>query len=250
MRLSIAVLLLATASGAAFATDYWGRMLPGQPTDFIFGYGSLIDTASRNATAGHSTPAIPVRVSAAFGYVRTWDDRTSTGFTALGLARAGPGEHAMTINGVLFPVEGNDLPAFDARESGYARIEVPRDDIEALSWERLPLQGRIWVYIPEIPGRPPGVDLPQPNASFPLLQSYIDVVMEGGLEYGSGFAKEIIETTAGWSSDWLNDRAFGRRPWMLGRRYSVVDGLLAALAPHFGDRLFPEQYVIKRLLAK
>ncbi|HUC16331.1 MAG TPA: gamma-glutamylcyclotransferase family protein [Acetobacteraceae bacterium] len=249
-RLLIATLLLATLSGAAFATDYWGRMLPGQPTDFIFGYGSLIDTASRNATAGRPTLAIPVRVSAAFGYVRTWDDRASTGFTALGLARAGPGEPAMTINGVLFPVEAGDLSAFDARESGYARIEVPRDDIEALSWERLPLQGRIWVYIPEISGKAPGVDLPQPNASFPLLQSYIDVVMEGGLEYGSEFAREIIETTEGWSRYWLNDRAFGRRPWMLGKRSSMVDGLLAAFAPHFNDRLFPEQYVVERLLAK
>ncbi len=249
-RLLIATLLLAITSGAAFAADYWGRMLPGQPTDFIFGYGSLINTASRNATVGHPTPAIPVRVSAAFGYVRTWDDRASTGFTALGLTPPGPGEHAMTINGVLFPVEGNDLRTFDAHEPGYIRIEVPRDDIEAVSWQRPPLQGRIWVYIPEIPGKPPGMDLPQPNASFPLLQSYIDVVMEGGLEYGSGFAKEILETTAGWSRYWLNDRELGRRPWALDKNSSVVDGLLAAFAPHFSDRLFPEQYVVERLLAK
>lgn len=50
----------------------------------------------------------------------------------------------MTINGVIYPVEGDDMAAFDAREAGYARVEIPRDQIEAASWQRLPEQGRIW----------------------------------------------------------------------------------------------------------
>ncbi len=249
-QLLIAAVLLAALSAPAGAADFWGRMLPGQPSNFIFGYGSLINTASRNATAIRPIQAIPVRVSAAFGYVRTWDDRSSSGFTALGLARPAPGEQPMTINGVLFPVEGGDMTAFDARETGYARVEVPGPDIEAVSWQRLPAQGKIWVYIPELRGKPPGVGLPQPNPSFPLLESYIDVVIEGGLEYGPGFAREIIETTTGWSRYWLNDRELGRRPWVFDKSYSAVDGLLAALAPHFTDRLFPEQYAAEDLLAK
>ena len=156
----------------------------------------------------------------------------------------------MTVNGVLFPIDGNDMTAFDAREKGYTRVEVPHPDIEAVSWERLPAQGKIWVYIPDVPGKPPGVDLPQPNPSYPLLESYIDVVIEGGLEYGPEFAREIIETTAGWSRYWLNDRQLGRRPWVFDKSYNTVDGLLAALAPDFSDRLFPEQYAAKNLLAK
>jgi hypothetical protein len=55
----------------ANGTDWWGRKLPNAPTQFIFGYGSLINTASRNSTAGAATVAIPVRVSAAFGYFQT-----------------------------------------------------------------------------------------------------------------------------------------------------------------------------------
>lgn len=249
-RIMLAALVFAALSGGACAADFWGQMLPDQPVNFIFGYGSLINTASRNSTAVRPIHAIPVRVSAAFGYIRTWDDRSSSGFTALGLARAGPGEPPMTINGVLFPVEGNDMAAFDARESGYARIEVPRQDIEAVSWQRLPAEGKIWVYVPELPGKQAGVDLPLPSASFPLLQSYIDVVVEGGLEYGPGFAREIIETTAGWNRYWLNDRELARRPWVFDKSYSAVDKLLAALAPHFSDRLFPEQYAARNLLAK
>jgi hypothetical protein len=244
------VLLSSIVSGAVMATDYWGRMLPDQPTNFVFGYGSLINTASRDATIVEPIDAIPVRLSAAFGYVRTWDSRSSKGFTALGLARPGTGEQRMTINGVLFPVEGGNMTALDARETGYARVEVPRPDIEAVSWRRLPTLGKFWVYIPERPGKPPGVGLPQPNADFPLLQSYIDVVIEGGLEYGPDFAREIIGATTGWSRYWLNDRELGRRPWVFDKSYSVVDRLLVALAPHFTDRLLPEQYTARDLMAR
>jgi len=126
----IITLLIVGIAGTAGAKDFWGHKLLDQPTQFIFGYGSLIDSASRNSTAAKPIPAIPVRVSAVFGYIRTWNDRSPSGFTALGLRRPGPHANAMTINGVLYPVEGNDMSAFDAREKGYLRIEVPRRDME------------------------------------------------------------------------------------------------------------------------
>ncbi|MFP3571058.1 gamma-glutamylcyclotransferase, partial [Paraburkholderia sp. SIMBA_030] len=82
-----------------------------------------------------------VRVSAAFGYVRSWSDRARTGFTALGLRRPFEGEAPMTINGVIYPVAGNDMSAFDEREKGYVRVEVPRALIESVSWQSPPAQG-------------------------------------------------------------------------------------------------------------
>src|SRR4051794_18968267 len=100
---------------AAGDTEWWGRKLPDPPSQFIFGYGSLINTQSRNSTATGPIPAVPVRVSAAFGYIRTWSDRSPSGFTALGLRKPGPNEQATTINGVLYPVEGADMAKFDAR---------------------------------------------------------------------------------------------------------------------------------------
>ena len=54
-----AMLLFVLPAGAK---DWQGVMLPDQPTQFIFGYGSLINAASRNSTAGKMIPAIPVRV--------------------------------------------------------------------------------------------------------------------------------------------------------------------------------------------
>ena len=245
---AVALATLLVLAGAVHAEELWGRMLPNPPTNFIFGYGSLISTASRNSTSAHPIAAIPVRVSAAFGYIRTWNDRSPSGFTALGLRKPAPGENALTINGVLYPVEGNDMAAFDAREQGYVRVEIPHADIEAVSWQALPAQGRIWVYVPDKPGKEPGVDLPNADVHFPMLESYIDVVIEGGLEYGPDFAREIIATTKDWSRYWLNDRDLARRPWVFDKQSAAVDRLLAADVPHFADRMFPEEFTARFLL--
>lgn len=247
--LSAAILLLAVLlpAGMAGAEDFWDRKLPDPPADFVFGYGSLINTASRDATAGHRTTAIPARVGAGFGFLRCWCDRSATGFTALGLRRTEPGETATTINGVLYPVVGKEMSDFDSREGGYARIEIPRDQIQAASWQPLPESGRIWVYVPVTPGHPPGTDLLAPSTDFPLLQSYIDVVLEGGLEYGAEYAREILATTTGWNEYWLNDREMPRRPWVFDKQAAATDKLLAAAVPHFTDRLLPEEYAAKRI---
>jgi hypothetical protein len=238
------VVVLAVVSSAvpAHAADFWGTRLPDQPTQFIFGYGSLINTPSRNTTAGKPVAAIPVRVSAAFGYVRSWSDRARSGFTALGLRRPYEGEAPMTINGVIYPVVGNDMSAFDEREKGYVRVEVPRALIEAVSWQPLPVQGTVWVYVPKAEGETAGEGLPVPDARFPILQSYIDVVIEGGLEYGPEFAREIIETTRDWSPYWLNDRTLARRPWVFEKQFSEIDALLATSAPCYAQRAFSEDY--------
>jgi hypothetical protein len=244
----LALVALLLVVGPAASKDWWGAKLPNQPTQFIFGYGSLINSASRGATAGAPIPAIPVRVSAEFGYCRTWNDRSPSGFTALGLKKASSEEKGCTINGVLYPVDGTDMAKYDAREQGYARAEVPREEIEPASWQRLPERGTIWVYIPVGPGGQAGAGLPLPDAQYPLLESYIDVVVEGGLEYGEDFAREVLETTDGWSDYWLNDRELALRPWVHDPGSAVVDKLLAAVsepAAKLKLRLFTEPYAIR-----
>ena len=151
----------------------------------------------------------------------------------------------MTINGVLVPVQAGDLPALDAREKGYLRLELPRDDLEAVSWQGLPSTGKIWIYVPKKDGEAPGVGLPPPDSAFPILESYVDVVVEGALEYGQDFARELIATTKGWNVYWLNDRELARRPWVADRNTAAVDALLEAFAPHFADRSFAEEYSAK-----
>jgi hypothetical protein len=112
----------------------------------------------------------------------------------------------------------------------------------------LPETGHVWAYIPVMSGEQSGKDipgLPEPNAMFPLLQSYIDVVVEGGLEYGPDYAREIIETTDGWSRYWLNDRELARRPWVHDPKSATVDSVLTstpASAAQLPSRAFPEMY--------
>ncbi len=247
LRGALALCAFVLFAAPARAEDFWGERLPNQPSQFIMGYGSLINSASRSSTVGAPVPAIPVRIAAGFGYVRAWNAQSPSGFTAIGLRKVEPGETGATINGVLYPVSGEDMTKYDEREQGYTRIEVPRDKVEAVSWERLPEGGRIWIYAPVGPDGRPGAGLPTPDAEHPLLQSYIDVVVEGGLEYGEAFAREVIETTEGWNDYWLNDRELARRPWVRNPEASAVDRALADAplsAARLKFRLFAEPYAI------
>ena len=91
---ALVVVILLVSGSPVVAADYWGKTLSNRPTQFIFGYGSLINTPSRNSTAGKVTAAIPVRVSAEFGFVRAWVARSASGFTALGLRKPAAGDRS------------------------------------------------------------------------------------------------------------------------------------------------------------
>ena len=109
----------------------------GDGRDLIVGFGSLINKRSRGTTTGSGGDAcvcVRVRCGAGgrgFGYLRSWNFRSSTGFTALGLRPALPSDGAASINGVVFRA-GESMEALDKREAGYLRVEVPVDFIELL----------------------------------------------------------------------------------------------------------------------
>lgn len=240
------------SSAPAFATtNYWGRRLAG-PADFIFGYGSLMSTASRDATGNAGMHALPARISSDFGYVRSWCARSRRlGFTALGLRPRRAGEEGWSINGVVFPVESDLLPRFDRRESGYDRVAVPRALIEGVSWESLPAGGTIWAYVPKGLSDPSAMPL-LPDLQHPILQSYLDLCLQGALEHGTEFAREMIATTADWNGFWLNDREIARRPWVMTRQAGTIDDLLATTPPAadaFGERLYSESYAVRMMRA-
>lgn len=220
----------------------------GQPQNFIFGYGSLINTQSRNSTASKPIKAIPVRVSASFGYVRGWVDRVRTGYTALGLRKPQSGEKPMTINGVLYPVEGNDMSLFDAREDGYMRVEVPLDEVKGMSSVQMPAEGKIWTYVSVKRDDTPDRGLHVATADYPVVQSYVDIVIDGALEYGPDFAREVLETTTDWNRYWLNDRINARRPLVHEKNAGIIDKLLqgtSSSASYLKDRLLPEVYAVR-----
>ena len=83
--------------------DWQGYKLP-LPTNFIMGYGALINSPSRNSTiksgpdnstAGAPAPAIPVRVL---------PSATSGAGTRIGTRSACAGEAGATFNDLLYPV--------------------------------------------------------------------------------------------------------------------------------------------------
>lgn len=239
-----AALAALSATPALAERSFWGRPLPDEPSDFIFGYGSLINTPSREGTGRAGIPALPARVSPDFGHVRSWCARSRSGFTALGLRPRAPGEEPTTINGVVFPVDAGLLPRFDRREGGYNRVPVPAHLIETVSWQRLPERGTIWIYVPKSVADPTAAPL-FPDADHPIVQSYVDLVLQGALEHGGSFATELIMTTADWGRFWLNDREVARRPWAANRDAGRIDELLALTAPasdSFRSRLYSEEY--------
>lgn len=195
--------------------------------NFLIGFGSIINTKSRAASDPAAVDAAPCRVSAKFGYVREWNFQASTAqICALGLRQCAAGEQGASINGIICSAP-DDMTAFDARENGYRRVQVPSHMVTMLSWQRLPRDAVIWIYVPYSPAvvtkfgtdsksglplcsgptTPEGLDerteaaglgLHPPSPKYPILQSYVDVCLSGCLEHGDDFAREFIETTFLW----------------------------------------------------
>ena len=151
--------------------------------NYIFGYGSLICSDSRSRT-GVSGPAHPVEVQ---GIARKWSVHVPDyAATAVG---AHSDAHAH-CNGVFFAVDEDNLSRFDVREQGYRRIQVPWASVEAMSTSALPVLGTLWAYV--------GTSQAAPHAERPIMQSYLDVILNGCLNYGPDFARRFTELTGQW----------------------------------------------------
>lgn len=221
--------------------------------DYIFGFGSIMNTSTHatwqtpdRKTSG-TNPGAVVTIKRSFGFKRKWNFRSSTGFTALGVVPVEE-EDAGDINGVIFRVPKEEMPNFDRREVGYEKVEVPYNFLEfhpdlSGSTEQtqfnLGSNDNIWLYVP-LPSQTMNAD-----ENHPLLQSYVDTVLQGCLEWGGErVAEEFILTTGGWSCFYLNDTPSSRRPWLFRKQYALIDQLLSkhSQLTHYGDRRHPEEF--------
>ena len=227
---------------------------------YIFGFGSLTSTDTHkswlqrgdDASSQAPTPlkGCLVRVKKRVGYKRSWNFRSTTGFTALGVSRAT--EAAADINGVMFRVPRDQLSDFDRREVGYDRVQLKRSDYEllpsdhygaamkdpSLYFNSIGSNESVFIYIPQDQA------CVSPDEQHPLLQSYVDTVMQGMLEWGGeGMAEEFVATTDGWSTFFLNDTPNSRRPWLYRKQYVIIDRILSfAKHTHYSDRKHPEEF--------
>ncbi len=204
----------------------------GGPQNFIFGYGSLIEDASRQRTTPSARDAWPVLVK---GVRRGWWARgSSSGLTTTYLGAIDDPE--AYCNGVIYAVSPPELDATDQRESaGYRRCRIERESIAMLDGRETPPEGNYWAYISNIPVQE--LDQHLPTHQFPMVQSYVDICINGCLEVegryptAAGFTNHFIETTDAWSRFWVNDRIYPRRPFIYRPTASQIDQALRRAAP-------------------
>lgn len=149
----------------------------------IFGYGSLICADSRRRT-GVGGPAQAVEIE---GIERRWSvpvpDYNGTAVGAHLNANS-------RCNGVIFIVDDDNLARFDERERGYDRHRFDWSQVQSLDDQPLPTHLPIWAYVGDSSATP------QPES--PILQSYLDVILNGCLSYGDAFTRRFLHSTSPW----------------------------------------------------
>ena len=168
-------------------------------TSYVFGYGSLLERASRTRTNPEAVGAWPARVT---GYQRGWfhqfADNVGSTCTYLGAERA----NRQTINGVVYPV--SDIEATKQRETGYTAVQLAADDFVMLDGSGpLKVGGDVDVYI--FVSNPESISkTKEPTPTFPMVQSYVDICINGCLELESLYR--------GVKGSFTQERELGQRP--------------------------------------
>ena len=192
---------------------------------YIFGYGSLIEQASRMRTTPRAIYVLPARVR---GYARGWWARTnSIGFSTTYVG-AIP-EESSSINGVVYAVSEQELKDTNDREEGYTPTDIT-GIVQILSGDYKP-KDTVWMYVNDFKHGQREKSLPSPQ--FPIVQSYVDICLSGCLQIeqafpddAQDFARSFIQSTQEWSKYWENDRPAPRRPFAAVPLASRIDGLL------------------------
>lgn len=157
---------------------------------YFFGYGSLVN----RATHDFSDPR-PARLA---GWCRAWR-HTDLRPVAFLTAVPAPGAE---IDGMIAHVPKGDWGALDQREWAYDRIPATSAVTHSIKY---PVEIAVYA-VPE--GRQK-----TPSDRYPILLSYLDVVVQGYLrEFGQSGADRFFATTLGWESPIMNDRAEPRYP--------------------------------------
>mgnify|MGYP005847741093 CR=1 FL=1 len=238
----------------------------GEDFEYVFGFGSIMNSSTHSTwqtdakSEETDLPGRIVKIKKSFGYGRYWNFRSTTGFTALGVSRVrNHNNNLRNMNGVLFRVPSSMMPGFDRREAGYDKVSIPLEYIQVCDQEypksskrprsafELQLSSKIWIYVPK------ESHCREADENHPLLQSYVDTVLQGCLEWGGEkMAEDFILSTGKWSSFFLNDIPNSRRPWLFRKEYDTIDRVLQRHAEltHYADRRHPEEFASTFLLRR
>jgi hypothetical protein len=200
--------------------------------NYIFGYGSLIEQASRMKTTPAAMYVLPARVT---GFSRGWWARTgAVGFSTT-FAGAIP-KASGSMNGVVYAVSDEELERTNKREQGYTPTDIT-DSVQILGGSFKP-DGKVWVYVNKFKDEQE-LRNSLPSPAFPIVQSYVDICLTGCLQIQQGFpefgefAAEFLDSTLEWSEYWENDRQYPRRAPFAVPMAQAIDNLLQQHLPTY-----------------
>ena len=229
---SVVAATLTAQTAAARSRDVIGAATPARAR-YIFGYGSLIDRQSRTATWPSAQIASPAVVR---GIARGWFDQTdvpSWSPTYLG----GVADDGAECNGVIFRVTPAEFDSYTQRETGYKPTEIDPSQITTLDGSLAAPDGDIGYFA--------NTRKDFPSAARPIVQSYVDVCLDGCLEIEAtyprakraNFAERFVRTTSNWGPPWINDRIHPWRPFVYVPRGWAIDALIRKV---LGQEMFAQ----------
>ncbi|MCR9122804.1 MAG: gamma-glutamylcyclotransferase [Phyllobacteriaceae bacterium] len=161
-----------------------------------FGYGSLVNPHT------HRTHVIHCERAHLTGFGRRWQQRSDPARHPVSFLSAYHADLAIDeLSGLLIFDHRENLPAVDAREHGYDRVELDRSQLRLDRDDAAGLPDvAYYVYV----ARPPDEGGPRHH----ILQSYLDAVLQGYLhQYGELGARRFVESTAAFDTPIVRDRA-------------------------------------------
>ncbi len=178
-------------------------------TPYFFGYGSLVNRKTHGYPDAH-----PAEMR---GWRRAWV--RSAAFDRVFLSVVPDPETA--ILGLIAAVPGGDWTALDQREAGYARLSSGGAVTHPVASD---LDIAHYAVPPETQGE---------TTRNTIALTYLDVVVQGFLhEFGTDGVTHFFDTTDGWDTPILNDRAAPVYP-----RHQSLTAAETALVDQHLDRL-------------
>lgn len=214
------LLFFSLFSFQALANPTTCNQTPAQGSNnYIIGYGSLMERESRMSTNPNAKLVEPILIKnfeRLFGH--SGGNYKTTFLTLIE-------KNGAKVNGVYYAVTLEDIIKTDQREKSYCRIKVNSNDLDFYGRKVKLENTNFWVYAANVER------LQKPTATHPIVQSYVDIFLNGCFQIQEefkleSFAKDCVETTKEWSEHWVNDRIHPRRPFAIANAMKI-DQLLS-----------------------